>query len=385
MANPITGINVNPLYFDDLANSLANLSSYFGENGADIGVIYKDYKRLFNQAMETPPNYHEVTELTGEGNQANDRNPGRGAWLFKNLFNHDIQAVHSEIGISLLRFIARKVGCEIAVPLDDLQETIRSLNKTKKRSPKLGILGIKGDEVFVTQATPCGSLSKKADGLFPTRLFDDPTLKDTALRALHIGLWTVRTAFPALKVTPWVLVTHKEQPRHFEIHSPRVNRKIPESIRLTEETLVDTSINYQDMIDADEDKLWQLPRQLQNPLFKGLPPCRGGRTLGTLAAIARRQLEEQELIEWRECEVGELYRSTFNFEVTRDKIRHDIDDRLIAQWFMKPRGSLRYLTVFGMSRYMYCLAKYTNQGLDDPDKVLNLCMEHAGKIRAKYS
>ncbi|UUO04578.1 hypothetical protein M4951_14380 [Blastopirellula sp. J2-11] len=383
MLKSVTDVNPNPLAFDDLANILATVSVQFGENNGDMSQVVIEYKRLFNQAMGVPPNYNEVTELTGEGKSANDQNAGRGAWLLRNIASVDVQAVHSEVSIPLLSFLASKLQCEM-VAEDELQARLHSLNKSGKRLPKLGILGIQDRSVVVVQAISSSNLAPSRD-LFRLRIFDDPVLKGTSLRALHIGYWSVKSAFPKLDVKPWVLVTHKDRPENFELYQPRINKGMADSVVLTKDLVVDASYRYQHQIDENRDALWQLSKKLDNPLFEGLPPCRGGRTLGTLAAIAQRQLESSDLIEWKECEVGELYRRTFDYHVSRDKIRHDIDDRLISQWFMKPRESIRYLTLFGLSRYLYCLAKYTTCGISDPDEVLEQCIQHCAKIRALYN
>lgn len=68
--------------------------------------------------------------------------------------------------------------------------------------------------------------------------------------------------------------------------------------KLEESKVRINSIDCADQIAADENILFSLPHALDNNLFKGIPPCRGGRTLGMLALAAKRQLETDALCLW---------------------------------------------------------------------------------------
>ena len=64
----------------------------------------------------------------------------------------------------------------------------------------------------------------------------------------------------------------------------------------------------------------------------------------------------------------------FGYEIPRDKIRHDLVDRLVGQGFMRKWGNLYFLNVKGIARYLYCLAKYTTRAIEDPAAVLDACI-----------
>ena len=125
-------------------------------------------------------------------------------------------------------------------------------------------------------------------------------------------------------------------------------------------------------------------QKFDDDLFRGLPPCRGGRTLAILASTAKRQLQCETALAWREREVSAIMRDDFGYVVPRDKVRHDLVDRLVGQGFMRKRGSEYYLTVKGMARYQYSLAKYTTRGTDDPMVILQTCTNHRDKIIERY-
>ena len=58
----------------------------------------------------------------------------------------------------------------------------------------------------------------------------------------------------------------------------------------------------------------------------------------------------------------------FGYEVPHDKIRHDLVDRLVGQGFMRKWGNVYSLTVKGIARYLYCLAKYTTRAAEEPTR-----------------
>lgn len=72
------------------------------------------------------------------------------------------------------------------------------------------------------------------------------------------------------------------------------------------------------------------------------------------------------------------------YDITRDKLRHDLVDRLVGQGFMRKWESDYYLTVKGIARYQYCRAKYTTLGESDPMRVLDSCASKRDRIVAKF-
>jgi hypothetical protein len=86
----------------------------------------------------------------------------------------------------------------------------------------------------------------------------------------------------------------------------------------------------------------------------------------------------------KECDFGKMLMEDFNYEVPRDKVRHDLTDRLVGQGFMAKWPDGYHITVKGMARYEYCLAKYTTCGTADADVVLQVCMDQRDKIFNRY-
>jgi hypothetical protein len=144
------------------------------------------------------------------------------------------------------------------------------------------------------------------------------------------------------------------------------------------------SIDHADKLREDSESLLTLPYKLDNDLFRGLPPCRGGRTLSILASTAKRQLAAEELLIWKERDAMKILEEDFNYTIPRDKVRHDLVDRMAGNGFMRKNGSQYSLTMKGITRYLYCLAKYTTRAISDPMDVLEECGKQRGRILRHY-
>jgi hypothetical protein len=57
---------------------------------------------------------------------------------------------------------------------------------------------------------------------------------------------------------------------------------------------------------------------------------------------------------------------------------------LVGNGFMKKYGSDYSLTMKGVARYLYCLAKYTTQAVKTPTDVLDECMKQRDRILQQY-
>jgi hypothetical protein len=73
----------------------------------------------------------------------------------------------------------------------------------------------------------------------------------------------------------------------------------------------------------------------------------------------------------------------FGYEIPRDKVRHDLVDRLVGQGFMRKWGNVYFLTVKGIARYLYCLARYTTRAVEDPAAALDACIAHRNRMLQK--
>ncbi len=70
--------------------------------------------------------------------------------------------------------------------------------------------------------------------------------------------------------------------------------------------------------------------------------------------------------------------------ITRDKIRHDLGERLVGNGFMRKLGSEFSLTMKGIARYLYCLAKYTTKAKADAEDVIEACKKQRERILEHY-
>ena len=68
--------------------------------------------------------------------------------------------------------------------------------------------------------------------------------------------------------------------------------------------------------------------------------------------------------------------------ITRDKIRHDLGERLVGNGFMRKLGSEFSLTMKGTARYLYCLAKYTTKA--KAEDVIEACKKQRERILEHY-
>ena len=357
-----------------------------------MGAPFDEFQRLFKRALRQPPSYLEVTELTGQSMNSGDRRAGRAAWLLANIENLEVYGVHSKVW--------HKNGSEYSAPvLDQLaraidhesQLTHADLQKLGKESSHLDVVGVHDRAIWVVQTVwetkrVDSSLARHQPGsgkLFRGRVFDNPKLPAPSVAALYTAYDVIRKAFPTVDVHALALVLHRSSP-DFELFQIDVKRtRRPEKIRLEEDRIRKNSLDFVEKLEKDHESLWVLPHQLDDELFRGIPPCRGGRTLCMLAAMAKRQMEAPSLLIWKERDFIEMLKDDFNYEVPRDKVRHDLVDRLVGQGFMRKWASGYYLTMKGIARYLYCLAKYTTKGTADATDVLDACTAHRERIVSK--
>lgn len=360
-------VNTNPLAFEELAMSLASLTTYFRDGKGDMEYPIRDFERLFTQAMQHPASYTEITELTGQSLSTGDRCAGRGAWLLMNIENLDVRAVHSLLwhnksgrySIPLLDQMAAALDTRSQLDEGDLQMLGGKASKLLAGNASLvDVVGFKDGVIWLAQTVSVGRLAASAvkkrlhngERLFRGSVFKNITLGGPQLKTLYNAYDVMRKAFPGVGVVAMALVLHPDLP-DFELYGIEVNGKRPERIELMEKTIKRNSLDYEDELAKDHESLWTLSRRFDNELFVGLPPCRGGRTLAMLASAATRQRQASELLAWKEGDFSRMLKSDFGYDVPRDKVRHDLTDRLVGQGFMRKWGSEYTLTVKGIARY----------------------------------
>lgn len=358
-----------------------------------------DFEHCFQRALHQPPSYREVTELAGQGGNASDFRAGYAAWLLNNIID-DLQifGVHSKVlhfqdktyFIPLFSQIELALGLESKISDGDLQ-----LFGHGKNISNLDVLGVKNHSVWLVQTVWGNELvdsavdpdKKPSQRTFlGSPIFRETKLKGKKLETLYITYDLIRRAFPEIDIFPFALVMDRRLP-DFELYGLEIpsRRRRRREVIILREYMRTNSIDYIDRLKENHDSLLMLRERVDNELFKGIPPCRGGRTLGMLAAAASRQLKSNELIVWNQPKFSEVLKDEFGYEVTRDKVRHDIDDRLLRQGFMEKWDGEYYLTMKGLIRYQYCLAKYTTKGPDDPHQIVELCRNQKQRIRNHFS
>jgi hypothetical protein len=382
-------VNTNANDFEELASSLASLASLM--RGGDMGAPIAELERLYERALRQPPCYRDVNEMTGQSLNANDRRCGRGAWLLLNVAWLRVTSVHSLLWHEvakvyrspLLDQAARALGAGSRLSEGDLQ-------RLGGDASVLDVLGVRGDEVWLVQTMWQRRLMDSAatdrphgfTNLFKTRIFRDPVFGGEPLETLGKAEFVFRQAFPGHAVRAFCLVMHPEGP-DFELYEVRIPKTVPEKMRLTAGMLVKSSLEYEEQIKKDHESLWMLPDRLDDELFRGLPPCRAGRTLCTLASLAWRQLASEKLLLWKERRFIERLEEDFGYDTPRDKVRHDLVDRLAAQGFIRKWESFYHLTTRGLARYLYCLAKYTTKATHGPIGVVDECIKQRDRIIAR--
>lgn len=382
-------VNVNPLAFEELVTSLASLMAY-AQDGIDESL--REFERLYKQALRQPANYTEITELTGEALSPADRRAGRTAWLLMNIESLEVFGVHSLVWHN-------KNGKYSAPILEQLSRVLRVppklLSSAEKQrlginSKPLDVVGIKDKAIWLVQGVHVKKVidsavveSCRSPRLFRSSVFKDVVLEGDSLHTLKSAYDTVREAFPDIDCRAYALAIHPTWP-DFELYHVELPKKADKRVIMEEGRIKTNSVEHEERLQQDHEALWTLTHRFDNDLFQGLPPCRGGRTLAILASTAKRQLQSEHLLRWKEGQISDLLRDDFDYIVPRDKVRHDLVDRLIGQGFMRKRGSEYFLTVKGIARYEYCLQKYTTKGTSDPMQVLEICQKHRNKIVDQY-
>lgn len=382
----LSEINTNPFAFEELATSLATLTAYASGGKEAMPAILEDFDHLYRRALQQPPNYREMTQLAGHGLKSCDSRAGRAAWLLMNIRRLKIYGVHSLVCHKVDGTFAAPILGQVASALGSAScLTDNELQKIGAINSPLDVLGVRDGTVWLVQATIQKSVVNSAIApgrqrrLFEQSVFKRPILNGRPLATLYFAHDLLRAAFPAAEVKTMALVLHPALP-DFELFDLAILPERPLAIPLTAESSVARSTDFAEKLLEDHEALLALPRLLNNDLFDGLPPCRGGRTLGLLAAMARQQLVRPTLLMWRERQFIKTLKDDLNYDVPRDKVRHDLIDRLVLQGFLRKWEAGYHLTMKGIARYLYCLAKYTTQGTSDPIRVLDACGEHRQKV-----
>lgn len=381
-------INTNPMQFEDLAVSLASLASYAREG--DMGRPFSDMEHLYERSLQTPPDYHEITALTGYSISGRDQHSGRGAWLLMNTQDLKIQGVHTQVwhlvadkySAPLVSQVSLALGVEPTLT----SETMQTMGDKKAM---IDIVGIRDEAIWLVQVVTNDKVTDSAVGRIGRtginyvrgNVYKKARIRRQELNELRVARDQMVTAFPDVEVVTLVLVMHSSEP-DFQLYQIDLPETTPAQMDLSDSQILKNSIDFVEEIAIDRAAVFRLQTLLDNELFVGVPPCKGGRTLGTLASAVTRQLESEKLLEWGVAELLEIVRSDFSYEIERDKLRHDVDERLTGQGFFRKLGPKYHVSVKGIARYQYCLAKFTTRGSKKFD--LDLCIKQRDRIMKRF-
>jgi hypothetical protein len=387
-------LNTNPSRFEELAGVIATAYAYY-EEGRGLEKLLEDFQHLYRRALDQPPCYSEINEITGQSLTSGDRMAGQTAWMLQKIESLRVYGVHSmlwhEVDKVYTAPLIDQIGIALGIPSRLTQEDLKHMAADRKAL--VDVVGVKGGEtIWIVQSIGCKRIvdSAVARGtfgstrLFKSRVFNDPVLDGQSLKSLTLASYFMRKAFPDVPVLTLCMVLHTSKP-DFELYQVDVAGSDPTAVKLEEQMIRKNSIDYTDELRDNWEALLTLPQRLDNDLFQGLPPCRGGRTLGILASTAKRQLDSERLLVWKEQEVMNILKEDFGYMIPRDKVRHDLGDRLVGNGFMRKCGSEHSLTMKGVARYLYCLAKYTTKAKAEPEEVIEACKKQRSRILEHYN
>lgn len=375
------------MIFEDIATSLATLASY---SRGDLETPVRDMDHLYERALQEPPSYSEITALTGQSMQTLDRQCGRAAWLLMNIEELQIYGVHTHVwhktGSNYSAPILNQIGRVLNV---DSQLSDEQIQEQGVEHATLDILGVHDNRIWLVQVISSDELIESAlsrtavrsGSLFRGTVFKKSVLKEKQVVALRSAYEQMHAAFPQIEVVTMALVLHPTGP-DFELYQVDVDEGFVGKVTLSEKMIKKNSIDYSDLLEKDENAFFKLRNLLESEIFFGIPPCRGGRTLAMLAVAANKQISSDGLLLWKRKDFIALLRENFDYEIENDKVRHDLDDRLVAQGFFRKWGADYFVSMKGVARYQYCLAKFTNKGEQKFD--LELCVAQRDRINNHF-
>ncbi len=385
--------NTKPTRFEELAGVNATAYAYHDE-GRAMHKLLDDFQHLYRRALDQPPCYNEINEITGQSLTSGDRMAGQTAWMLQKMEGLRVYGVHSmlwhEVDKVYSAPLIDQMGLALGIPSRLTQEDLKRMADDKKAL--VDVVGVKGGKsIWIVQSIGSRRIVDSAvsrgtygsNRLFKSRVFNDPPLDGQSLKSLGLASYFMRKAFPDVQVLTLCMVLHPANP-DFELYQVDVTRNTPASIKLEDQMIRKNSIDFADDLRENFEALLTLPAKLDNDLFRGLPPCRGGRTLAILASTAKRQLESEHLCIWKEQDLIRIFKDDFGYVITRDKIRHDLGERLVGNGFMRKLGSEFSLTMKGIARYLYCLAKYTTKAKADAEDVIEACKKQRERILEHY-
>src|SRR5271157_5330557 len=274
-------LNTNPSRFEELAGAIATAYSYY-EEGMGLEKLLSDFQHLYHRALDQPPCYSEINEITGQSLSSGDRLAGQTAWMLQKVESLRVYGVHSmlwhEVDKVYTAPLLDQMGIALGVPSRLTQEDLKHMADDKKAL--VDVVGVKGGEsIWIVQSIGSkrivdSAVSRGAYGsrtLFKSRVFNDPILNGQSLKSLVLASYFMRKAFPDVQVLTLCMVLHPANP-DFELYQVDATGSAPTTMKLEERMIRKNSIDFTDELRENLEALLTLPAKLDNDLFRGLPP-----------------------------------------------------------------------------------------------------------------
>jgi len=87
-------LNTNPSRFEELAGVIATAYAYLEEDNGLVRML-TDFQHIYRRALDQPPCYSEINEITGQSLSSGDRMAGQSAWMLQKMEGMRIYGVHS--------------------------------------------------------------------------------------------------------------------------------------------------------------------------------------------------------------------------------------------------------------------------------------------------
>lgn len=361
-------------------DTIASLSSFtaderwYSEDRVTRELL-RDAFSIWNDIDEETIGAIDVSVFCPNSSRTCDARASRVAWLLAGASGASICAVNARL-LHQRQHVGTYCPLASAVSIRLDREPTDALPSSGNLDGTIDVVAVRGDEIIVAQGRACSQLRQNvfsgttARSLFGREMFrTTPDIKLES-RALARASTLLRRFFPTHRIRCLIVLVHPLLDRpEFEIHEVD-----PQSDRLlTDLTLVSSCNDIRGAVTAAPDVVYCMPSRHDDDLLRHLPPDRGGRCTQLLAAMARRQLLANELVEFRKPRLSEIAQTEYGLNITQDKLRHDLDGRLSALQLLRPESGAYGLTSRGLAWYFYLLRKYSTAAFTLQD-VLDQCL-----------
>lgn len=379
----------------------AKVADLIAENecsGVPIDTHVAELRHIFDGIISEPMSHDDVVELTGPVSQPSRKPSDRGAWIVACRIGPSVVGVTCKLvhqGNQRGKFspLVDQLGFSLGADSHLREEAeLRKLisENTSDRDDKFGnstvdVVAIDGREIWLMGVEGCTDLRESVmKPLGPKPLFGPPHVFATQkvpakqVRALREADVLVRRAFPEHRVRAFFLLVHPQGP-DFELFELKRDQLASGPVSLLEVHREKSSFDFQTQIEQDE-SFTSFSKLFADDRFQAVPPCRNGRTLQLLAALARDQLRSEQINVYTDERIRDIIRDHYGRIIERDKLRHDVEYHLERCGALEavPGGTI--ITVRGIARHFFCLRKYVSSPRYTVEDVIECCVAHQARL-----